>query len=411
MIEAPMKYDVDRVRSAFPILQQEVNGRPLVYFDNAASSQKPTPVVEALKEYYNHYHSNIHRGVHHLAQLATKQYEEARTTIKNHLNAAFREEIIFTSGTTDSINLVAQTWGRKFLKAGDIILVSALEHHSNLVPWQMVAEEKEAIIKVIPMDDHGVLDLDAYANLLKENPKLIALNHVSNALGTINPIKEMIRLAKEVGAITMIDGAQATPHLGIDVQDLDCDFYALSGHKVYGPTGTGVLYGKRDLLDAMPPWRGGGEMIASVSYEKSTWNELPYKFEAGTPNIADIIGLGVAFQWVKGVGIDAIAAHEEDLTKYATERMSEIPNMRFIGQAPEKAGVISFLVGEIHPYDLGTLLDQMGIAVRTGHHCTEPLMNRLGIPGTVRASFAAYNTRHEIDRYMVALERAVQMLS
>ncbi|WP_306641098.1 aminotransferase class V-fold PLP-dependent enzyme [Sanyastnella coralliicola] len=404
-------YNVDRVRAQFPILNQEVHGRPLVYFDNAASSQKPTAVIEALREYYNHYHSNIHRGVHHLAQLATSAYEETRTKVKAHLNASAREEIIFTYGTTDGINLIAQSWGRKNITAGDLILISALEHHSNMVPWQMIAEEKGAQIKVIPMNDAGELDQEAYAELLKEEPKLVAFNHVSNALGTVNPAKEMTAAAKQAGATVVIDGAQAIPHLQVDVQDLDCDFYAFSGHKAYGPTGIGILYGKREVLEAMPPWRGGGEMISSVSYERSTYNDLPYKFEAGTPNIADGIALGVALDWMNGIGVSAIAQHEHELTTYATEQMQAIDGMRFIGTAKEKAGVISFLVGDIHPYDLGTLLDQMGVAVRTGHHCTEPLMNRLGIPGTIRVSFGAYNTKHEIDRYIVALEQGVRMLS
>lgn len=411
MIETKNTFDVERIRQQFPILNQEVNGRPLVYFDNAASSQKPLPVIEALKEYYTHYHSNIHRGIHHLAQIATEQYENARTIVKEHINANAREEVIFTYGTTDGINLVSNTWGRQNIQNGDLILISAMEHHSNMVPWQMLAEDKGAEIKVIPMDDQGILKQDDYQDLLSLKPKLVAVNHVSNTLGTINPIKEMIQLAHAVGAKVLIDGAQSIPHLEVDVQDLDCDFYAFSGHKAYGPTGTGIIYGKRALLEEMPPWRGGGEMISSVSYERSTYNELPYKFEAGTPNIADTIALGVALKWMQGIGVNAIAQHEHRLTEYATNKMKEIPGMRFIGEAPEKAGVISFLVGNIHPYDLGTLLDKMGVAVRTGHHCTEPLMNALEIPGTVRASFACYNTFHEVDRFLVALERATEMLS
>jgi cysteine desulfurase/selenocysteine lyase len=348
--------------------------------------------------------------VHHLAQLATEAYENARTKIKTHINAPKREEVIFTYGTTDGINLVAQTWGRKNISAGDTIIISALEHHSNMVPWQMLAEDKGAKIKVIPVSDEGVLDQEAYAELLNENPKLVAFNHVSNALGTINPAKKMIAAAKAVGAVTVIDGAQAIPHLKVDVQDLDCDFYAISGHKAYGPTGTGVLFGKEALLDAMPPWRGGGEMIANVSYESSTYNVLPYKFEAGTPSIADTIALGVALDYMNEIGVENIAAHEHDLTVYATEQMMNIPGMRIIGTAPEKAGVISFLVGDLHPFDIGTLLDKLGVAVRTGHHCAEPLMNRLQIPGTIRASFGAYNTRNEVDSFMVSLDRVVGML-
>ncbi|MFT4777599.1 MAG: cysteine desulfurase/selenocysteine lyase [Flavobacteriales bacterium] len=410
MIHTEIKYDIERIRRDFPILNQNVNDRPLIYFDNAATSQKPLAVIESLSEYYTHYNSNIHRGVHHLAQLATEAYENARTKIKTHINAPKREEVIFTYGTTDGINLVAQTWGRKNISAGDTIIISALEHHSNMVPWQMLAEDKGAKLKVIPVSDEGVLDQEAYAELLNENPKLVAFNHVSNALGTINPAKKMIAAAKAVGAVTVIDGAQAIPHLKVDVQDLDCDFYAISGHKAYGPTGTGVLFGKEALLDAMPPWRGGGEMIANVSYESSTYNVLPYKFEAGTPSIADTIALGVALDYMNEIGVENIAAHEHDLTVYATEQMMNIPGMRIIGTAPEKAGVISFLVGDLHPFDIGTLLDKLGVAVRTGHHCAEPLMNRLQIPGTIRASFGAYNTRNEVDSFMVSLDRVVGML-
>ncbi len=410
MIHTDQQYDIERIRRDFPILNQQVNDRPLIYFDNAATSQKPIAVIESLREYYMHYHSNIHRGVHHLAQLATEAYENARTKVKVHINASKREEVIFTYGTTDGINLVAQTWGRKNIGSGDLIIISALEHHSNMVPWQMLAEEKGANIKVIPVSDEGVLDQVAYAELLNENPKLVAFNHVSNALGTINPAKEMIAAAKAVGAITLLDGAQAIPHLKVDMQDLDCDFYAFSGHKAYGPTGTGVLFGKEALLEAMPPWRGGGEMIASVSYTSSTYNALPYKFEAGTPNIADTIALGVALDYMNEIGVENIAAHEHDLTVYATAQLMNIPGMRIIGTSPEKAGVISFLVGDLHPFDLGTLLDKLGVAVRTGHHCTEPLMNRLEIPGTVRASFGAYNTRKEVDHFVVSLDRVVGML-
>lgn len=410
MTEATKPYDIERIRREFPVLNQEIHRYPLVYFDNAASSQKPLAVIESLREYYQHYHSNIHRGVHRLAQIATEAYEEARTKVKAHLNAAAREEIIFTYGTTDGINLVAQTWGRKNIQQGDRILISGLEHHSNMVPWQMLAEEKGAHLDIIPFDDRGVLDQEAFKHLLERNPKLLAINHVSNSLGTINPVKEMTAHAKAAGTAVLIDGAQSIPHLKVDVQELGCDFYVFSGHKAYGPTGTGVLYGRRVQLEEMPPWRGGGEMIASVSYKGSTYNELPYKFEAGTPNIADTIALGVALDWMNGIGVDAIAAHEHMLTSYATSRLEDIKGFRLIGAAPEKAGVISFLIGNSHPYDLGTLLDQMGIAVRTGHHCTEPLMDRLAIPGTVRASFAAYNTKHEVDRFITAVERASAML-
>ncbi len=410
MNEVASKYDITAIRSDFPILDQEINGRPLVYFDNAASSQKPLMVVDAIRDYYLNDHSNIHRGVHALARRATEAYENSRTRIAAYINASARESVIFTSGTTDGINLVAFTWGRANLRRGDVILISALEHHSNLVPWQMVAAETGAEIKIIPIDDRGVIDLNTYRDLLTLKPKLVAVNHVSNALGTINPVKEMTSMAKSAGAIVLIDGAQSVPHTTVDVTDINCDFYAFSGHKAYGPTGVGVLYGKMELLDAMPPWRGGGEMIASVSYEQSTWNELPYKFEAGTPNMAGVIGLAAALDWMEFIGVSSIAKHEAKLTRYATEQLKLIPGIRIIGEAPEKAGVISFLAGETHPYDLGTLLDQMGIAVRTGHHCTEPLMHRLGIPGTVRASFAAYNTHEEIDRFIEATAKAVSML-
>lgn len=410
MNEVASKYDITAIRSDFPILEQEINGRLLVYFDNAASSQKPLKVVDAVRDYYLNDHSNIHRGVHALARRATEAYENSRTRIAAYINASARESVIFTSGTTDGINLVAFTWGRANLRRGDVILISALEHHSNLVPWQMVAAEKGAEIKIIPIDDRGVIDLDTYRDLLTLKPKLVAVNHVSNALGTINPVKEMTSLAKAAGALVLIDGAQSVPHTTVDVTDINCDFYAFSGHKAYGPTGVGVLYGKMELLEAMPPWRGGGEMIASVTYEQSTWNELPYKFEAGTPNMAGVIGLAAALDWMESIGVSSISNHEAELTRYATEQLKLIPGIRIIGEAPQKAGVISFLAGEIHPYDLGTLLDQMGIAVRTGHHCTEPLMHRLGIPGTVRASFAAYNTHEEIDRFIEATAKAVSML-
>lgn len=411
MNELTTAYDIQTIRDAFPILRQEVNGRELVYFDNAASSQKPLAVIDAISNYYKNDHSNIHRGVHHLARRATDAYENARTNIARYIRAEARECIIFTAGTTDGINLVANAWGRANLRKGDLILLSALEHHSNLVPWQMVAEATGAEIRIIPIDDRGVIDLDTYADQLKEGPKLVAFNHVSNSLGTINPVNEMTRLAKEVGATVLIDGAQSVPHTSVDVSSIGCDFYAFSGHKAYGPTGVGVLYGRREVLEAMPPWRGGGEMIASVSYERSTYNELPYKFEAGTPNMAGVIGLSAAIDWMETIGVQNIAAHEHELTTYATEQLLNIDGIRLIGTAPDKAGVISFLARDIHPYDLGTLLDQMGVAVRTGHHCTEPLMHRLGIPGTIRASFAAYNTHDEIDRFIAATRKAVAMLS
>jgi cysteine desulfurase/selenocysteine lyase len=411
MNDVQTPYNIEQVRKQFPVLHQEVNSRPLIYFDNAASSQKPLAVIDAIRDYYLRDHSNIHRGVHHLARRATDAYEAVRDGVAAYLKAEARECIIFTAGTTDGINLVAQSWGRAEVKQGDVILVSALEHHSNLVPWQMLAHEKGAEIRVIPIDERGVIDLDAYGLMLEERPKLVAFNHVSNSLGTINPVIEMTAMAKAVGATVLIDGAQSIPHTSVDVSAIGCDFYCFSAHKAYGPTGVGVLYGKREVLDQMPPWRGGGEMIASVSYTASTWNELPYKFEAGTPNIAGVVGLGAAIAWMEALDVEQISAHEHELTQYATRQLKSIQSIRIFGEAPHKAGVISFLAGAIHPYDLGTLLDQMGIAVRTGHHCTEPLMHRLGIPGTVRCSFACYNTREEVDRFIQATEKAVAMLT
>jgi cysteine desulfurase/selenocysteine lyase len=410
MTESISTYPIQRLRAEFPVLKQEVNGRPLIYFDNAASSQKPIAVVETLREYYNHYHSNIHRGAHHLANLATEAFEGSRDKIANHLRAKAREEVIFTSGTTDGINLVAQTWGRQNIGKGDLIVISGLEHHSNLVPWQMLAEEKGAEITIIPVLANGALDQEVYAQLLQRKPKLVTFNHVSNSLGTINPVVEMTRAAKAADAVVLIDGAQSIPHITVDVQAIGCDFYVFSGHKAYGPTGIGVLWGRKALLESMPPWRGGGEMIADVTYERSTWNELPYKFEAGTPNIADVIALGVAIDWINQVGVEAIGKHEEELTQIATEGLKQIDGMRIIGEAPEKAGVVSFLIGDIHPSDVGILLDKMGVAVRTGHHCTQPLMHHFGIPGTVRASFAAYNTEEEVKQFVAATEKAAMML-
>lgn len=398
------------IRTTFPILKQKVNGHDLVYFDNAATTQKPQQVIDTLVNYYSQTNSNIHRGVHYLAQRATEQYEGARIKVQKHINARTLQEIIFTMGTTDSINLVAQTWGRKNISTGDVILISALEHHSNMVPWQMLAEEKGAIIRVIPIHEDGSLNLEVYQEILSTGVKLVAVNHISNALGIINPVKAMIKMAHDHGAIMMIDGAQATPHCEVDVQDLDADFYAFSGHKVYGPTGIGILYGKENFLDEMPPWRGGGEMIASVSYERSTYNELPFKFEAGTPNIAGGIGLGSALDFVNEIGLGTIAKQEAELLSVATKSLLTIDGLTIYGTNENKAGVISFLVDGAHPYDVGTLLDQMGIAVRTGHHCAEPLMNHLNIPGTIRASFACYNTLSEVDAFVTGLNRALKML-
>lgn len=403
-------FDVARVRQEFPILERKVNGQPLVYFDNAATVQKPQSVIDALVHYYSHYNANIHRGVHSLAQEATQAYEDARKTIQQHINAEHAHEIIFTMGTTDAINLVMQSWGRSDLQKGDTVLISALEHHSNMVPWHLLKQEKGIHIEVIPIHEDGSLNMDAYTELLQNGVKLVCVNHVSNALGSINPIKKMVQLAHEAGAKTMIDGAQALPHAKVDVRDLNADFYAFSGHKVYGPTGIGILYGKEALLNQMPPWRGGGEMIASVTYQSSTYNTLPHKFEAGTPNIAGGIVLGSAIDFVNTLGVENIERHEAQLLNYLVEKTAHIDGLKVYGTAKEKAGVFSFLVDGTHPYDVGTLLDQMGVAVRTGHHCAEPLMNHFGIPGTIRASFACYNTFEEVDVFVNSLERALKML-
>ena len=402
---------LEDIREAFPTLKQEVNGRPLVYFDNAATSQKPYAVIKAIEDYYNRYNANIHRGVHHLSQLATDTYEQARILVQQHLNAKSSKEIIFTTGTTQAINLVAQTWGRANVQEGDIILVSAIEHHSNIVPWQMIATEKKAQIQVIPCNERGELIQEEYEKLLRNKPKLVAFNHVSNALGTVNPAKEMIAKAHENGAVVLVDGAQSFPHMGIDVQDLNADFYAISGHKAYAPTGSGALYGKQELLEAMPPYMGGGEMIAEVKFEGSTWADLPHKFEAGTPNIEGGIGLGAALKWMHEVG-ETIAQAEEELLDYATEQLlKEIPGAKVIGTAEHKAAVLSFVIEGLHPYDVGSILDQMGIAVRTGHHCAQPVMEFFKIPGTLRASFAVYNTKAEIDLLIAGLKKAQSMLS
>ncbi|MCY7352813.1 MAG: cysteine desulfurase [Cytophagaceae bacterium] len=404
-------FNVERVRADFPILHQEINGRPLVYFDNAATTQKPNAVIEAITKYYRGYNANIHRGIHTLAERATAEFEASRKAIADFLGASSTEEIIFTSGTTMGINLVAQTYGRAFLKAGDEIIISGLEHHSNIVPWQMLCEEKGLVLKVIPVLDSGELDVAAYENLLSEKTKLVAVNHVSNSLGTINPVKDIIAQAHLVGAVVLIDGAQATSHLDIDVQDLDADFYVFSAHKLYGPTGIGVLYGKKALLDAMPPYMGGGEMIKEVTFEKTTYNDLPYKFEAGTPNIADVVALKAALDYIAALGKDTIAAYENQLLAYATETLSEIDGLRIIGQAREKISVVSFVLDGIHHQDIGIILDQQGIAIRTGHHCTQPLMQRFGLLGTCRASFAMYNTTEEIDKLVAGIKRVQRMMA
>jgi cysteine desulfurase/selenocysteine lyase len=402
--------DTQKIRADFPVLDQTINGKQLVYFDNAATTQKPSAVIDALVHYYQTDNANIHRGIHTLAERATRDFEATREAVRAFLGAASTEEIIFTSGTTQGINLVASTFGRKFIGEGDEIIISGLEHHSNIVPWQMLCEEKGSILKVIPVTDEGELDMEVYASLLSPKVQLVAVNHVSNALGTINPIKQIIDQAHAVGAKVLIDGAQSSSHITIDVQALDVDFYAFSGHKIYGPTGVGALYGKKDLLNAMPPYMGGGEMIKEVSFEKTTYNELPYKFEAGTPNIADVIALKAAIDYINVIGKENIAAHEDALLAYATERLLKIEGLRIIGTAKEKVSVVSFVIDGIHPQDIGVLLDNQGIAVRTGHHCTQPLMKRFNIVGTTRASFAVYNTIEEVDRLITGLERVIKML-
>jgi cysteine desulfurase/selenocysteine lyase len=397
-------FDVEKIRRDFPILKMKVQGHPLVYLDNAATSQKPQSVIDALVRYYEGENANIHRGVHYLSQIATEAFEQARETVRAFVNAARASEIIFTRGTTEAINLVAHSYGRANVGAGDEVLITAMEHHSNIVPWQMLCEEKGAKLRVAPMNDEGELLLEEFKKLLNPRTKVVAVGHVSNALGTINPLKEMIAAAHTLGIPVVVDGAQAVPHLAVDVQDLDADFYAFSGHKMYGPTGIGVLYGKTALLEAMPPYQGGGDMISSVTFEKTTYNKLPYKFEAGTPDMAGAAGLKAAIEYMNGIGIAKIAAHEHELLEYATEVIGSLPGVRLIGKAREKASVLSFVLDEVHPHDIGTILDQEGIAVRTGHHCAQPVMERFHIPATVRASFAVYNTKAEID----ALARAIQ---
>lgn len=403
-------YDVAAIRNLFPILHRKVKGKDLVYFDNAATSQKPIQVIDALVHYYTHYNANIHRGLHTLADEATAAYEAARVAVQEFIGASLHEEIIFTKGTTESINLVARSWGSAFLQKGDEIIISSLEHHANIVPWQMIAEEKGAILKVIPMDDNGRLDMDAYSNMLSDKTKFVSIVHVSNALGIINPVEEIIALAHEKNALVLLDGAQSSVHLDIDVKKLDCDFYVFSGHKIYGPTGVGVLYGKKALLEKMPPFLGGGEMIKEVTFEKTTYNELPFKFEAGTPNIADVIVMKPAIEFINKYGKSNIRAHEEELLAYATSKLKEIAGLKIIGDVENKVSVISFVIEGVHPQDLAILLDNQGIAVRTGHHCAQPLMQRLGIVGTTRVSFAAYNTLAEIDVLIAALHKSLKML-
>lgn len=404
-------FDVDKVRADFPVLQRQVHGHPLVYLDNAATSHKPVQVIETLDRYYREYNSNIHRGVHTLSEEATAAYEGARGKIRKFINAASDKEIILTRGTTESINLVAQSWGRSTLKAGDEIIVSQMEHHSNIVPWQLLCEQTGAVLKVVPFNDAGELLFDEYEKLLGPRTRLVAMVHISNALGTINPVKQVIDLAHKHNAMVLIDGAQSIPHAAIDVQALDCDFFCFSGHKLFGPTGTGVLYGKRALLEAMPPWQGGGDMIRTVTFEKSTWNDLPYKFEAGTPHIAGMIGLGAAIDYVSAIGMDAIRTYETGLLDYATEAASSIQGLRLIGTAKQKASILSFVMDKIHPHDLGTILDHHGVAIRTGHHCAMPVMDRYAIPATARASFAMYNTRQEVDKFIQAVVAAQKVFN
>ena len=403
-------FDVQKVRADFPILSQKVNGKPLVYFDNGATSQKPQVVIDAISKYYSEINANIHRGVHTLSQLATDAYEVSRNTIQNHLNAKHNHEIIFTSGTTFGINLVANGFA-SLLKAGDEVMVSALEHHSNIVPWQFLCEKTGAKLVVIPMNEKGELILSEFDKLLSEKTKIVTVNHISNALGTVNPIEYIIKKAHEVGAAVLIDGAQATPHLRPNVQALDCDFYVFSGHKVCGPTGVGILYGKEEWLRKLPPYQGGGEMIAEVTFEKTTYADLPHKFEAGTPNIEGGIVLGTAIDYMNAIGFDNIAVYEQELLEYGTKRLEEIEGLTIFGTSESKASVISFNIEGIHPYDIGTIIDKLGIAVRTGHHCAQPIMNFFNIPGTIRASFAFYNTKEEIDIFVEAVKKAQMMLS
>jgi cysteine desulfurase / selenocysteine lyase len=410
-VSKELTFDVTRIRADFPILNQQVHGRPLVYLDSAATSQKPQVVLDAIQRYYAEQNANVHRGVHYLSQLATREYEGARVKIQKFINAAEEHEIIYTRGTTESINLVAQSFGRKFVKEGDEIIISAIEHHSNIVPWQMLCETVGANLRVIPINDDGELLLDEYAALLNPRVKLVAVVHLSNALGTLNPVKRIIELAHAQDIPVLIDGAQAAPHIKVDVRELDCDFYAFSGHKLCGPTGIGVLYGKTEWLNAMPPFMGGGDMIASVTFERSTYNKLPYKFEAGTPHIEGCIGLGVAIDYLGSIGLDAIAAYEHELLQYATETIGALPGVRVIGTARDKASVLSFTLDDIHPHDIGTILDQEGIAIRAGHHCAQPVMQRFKVPATARASFAFYNTKEEIDTLAAGLQRVIEVFS
>ena len=406
-----MAININNIRNDFPILKQKIYGNPLIYFDNAATTQKPQSVIDTVDNYYKEFNSNIHRGVHYLSQQATMAFENARKTIQQFINAKNSYEIIFTRGTTESINLVASCFGKKYIHKGDEIIISAMEHHSNIVPWQMICEEKQAILKVIPINDEGEIIFEEFEKLISEKTKIIAVAYISNALGTINPVKKIIDFAHQHNIPVLIDGAQSTSHLNIDVQSLDCDYYCFSGHKLYGPTGIGVLYGKEKLLNELPPYQGGGEMIKKVTFEKTTYNELPFKFEAGTPDISGVLGLEAAVKYIQNIGIENISEYEQELLNYATEKLSAIEQIKFYGTAKEKAAVISFLIGNIHAFDAGTIIDKFGVAVRTGHHCTQPLMQRFGITGTIRASLAFYNTKEEFDVMIEAVIKAKKMLS
>jgi len=401
--------DISRIRAEFPILSEKVYGQPLTFLDSAASAQKPRAVIEAEKSLYEHYYANIHRGVYKFSQDATEAYENTRETVRAFMNANNTRECIFVRGATEGINLVAQTWGRENLKAGDEIILTCLEHHSNIVPWQMIAEEKNAIIKVVPVLEDGSLDMAAYHDLLSERTKMVAFAHISNSIGTLTPVKEIIRLAHAAGALTLVDGCQAAPHLKIDMQDLDADFYAFSAHKAYGPTGIGVIYGKEALLDAMPPWQGGGDMISTVTFEKTTYNDLPFKFEAGTPNIAGGIAMNEALKFITSIGHDTIAAHSDEILKYATDKLTALNSVKIIGTTPQKGAIVSFTMEHAHPHDIGTILDRQGIAIRAGHHCAQPVMDHFGVPGTARASFGIYNDKDDVDRLVDGLKKVMDI--
>ena len=404
-------FPISRVREDFPILHQQIYNKPLIYFDNAASTQKPRQVIDAIREYYEKHNCNIHRGVHYLSMKATEEYEETRSEVGEFINAKNTHEIIFTKGATESLNLVASSFGKKFINQGDEVITSIMEHHSNFVPWQQVCKERGANLKVVTLTEHGELNMEEFRSMINEKTRLIALTHVSNVLGTINPVKEIVAYAHQHGVPVLIDGAQGVSHLPLDVQDLDCDFYCFSGHKMYAPMGTGVLFGKEKWLEEMPPYQLGGEMIKDVYLDHTTFNELPYKFEAGTPNVEGVMGLRAAIRYLKNLGMSNIAAYEDQLLTYANEKLSEIGGIRFFGTSPQKASLVSFLIGDIHPYDAGTIIDKMGIAIRTGHHCAMPLMEYLRIPGTLRASFAFYNTTWEIDQLILAINKTREMLS